>query len=218
MPDNASSAVATRSVWLENPPKGTQVCGGFDGSENDDWTAIKLETREGLIFTPRYGPDRLPTIWNPAEWPEHRIPRDQIDVAWEELAETYSILRVYADPGFHDEMDYSTEIENWDQLYGPEVFVEWPTNIVNRMYPALRRFEADLKTRAITHDGCPITTTHMGNARKIAKTSDRFILGKPSQIQKIDVAMTSVLAHEAAADMRAEGWPDPTDNRMFMFR
>lgn len=49
-------------LWLPNPPKGTRVCAGFDGSENDDWTCIKMETLDGLIFTPRYGPDRRATI------------------------------------------------------------------------------------------------------------------------------------------------------------
>lgn len=55
-------------LWLPNPPKGTRVCAGFDGSENDDWTCIKMETLDGLIFTPRYGPDRRATIWNPKQW------------------------------------------------------------------------------------------------------------------------------------------------------
>jgi phage terminase large subunit-like protein len=205
-------------VWLPPPPRGTSVCAGFDGSENDDWTAIKLETREGLIFTPRYGPDQRPTIWNPAEWPKHRIPRDQVHVAWDEICRTYKVMRAYCDPGFHDEMDYSTEIEEWDQKHGPDVFIPWPTNIVNRMYPALRRFEADLATGGITHDGCPITSTHMGNARKIAKTADRYILGKPSLTQKIDVAMTTVLCHEAAADMRAEGWALPSKGKQISTR
>ncbi len=47
----------THELWLPNPPKGTRVCAGFDGSENDDWTCIKMETLDGLIFTPleRYG-------------------------------------------------------------------------------------------------------------------------------------------------------------------
>jgi phage terminase large subunit-like protein len=196
-------------IWLDPPPRGTSVCAGFDGSENDDHTAIKLETREGLIFTPRYGPDRRPTIWDPANWPHHRIPREQVHVAWEEISRTYNILRAYCDPGFHDEMDYSTEIEEWDLKYGPDVFIPWPTNIVNRMYPALRRFEADLATGSITHDGCPITTTQIGNAIKLPKSADRYVLGKPAQHQKIDVGMTTVLCHEAAADMRAEGWNTP---------
>ncbi len=208
---------AQPEVWLDPPPKGTSVCGGFDGSENDDWTCIKLETREGFIFTPRYGPEDRPAFWNPAEWPDHRIPRDQVNVAWHDISRRYKLLRVYADPGFHDETDYSTEIENWDLEYGPDVFVPWPTNQIGRMFPALRRFEADLSTRFITHDGCPSTTTHVSNARKIAKTSDRYILGKPSQHQKIDLGITTVLAHEAASDHRAEGWPGDDDGPTIFF-
>jgi phage terminase large subunit-like protein len=195
------------SVWLPNPADGISVCGGFDGSENNDWTAIKLETREGLLFTPRYGPDKRPTIWNPAEWPGHKIPRGEVTEAWKEIARRWRLLRVYADPGFHDETDYTTEIEQWDLEHGPDVFVEWPTNILGRMYPALRRFEADVRNRTMKHDGCPITTTHVGNARKLPK-GERYYLGKPSQDQKIDAGMTSVLAHEAASDLRAEGWPE----------
>ncbi len=194
-------------LWLPNPPDGTSVCGGFDGSENNDWTCIKLETRAGFLFTPRYGPDERPAIWNPAEWPDHRIPRDQVDEAWDEICRRYRLLRAYYDPGFHDETDWTTEGEGWDERHGPDVFLPWPTNQLGRMYPALRRFEADLTNRAITHDGCPITTTHVGNARKLAK-GERYTLGKPSQDQKIDGGVTSVICHEAAADMRAAGWPD----------
>lgn len=197
------------TTWLPNPEDGTSVCGGFDGSLNDDWTCIKLETRGGLLFTPRYGPQRRPAIWNPAEWPRHQIPRDQVFEAWREINQRYQLLRVYCDPGFHDETDWVTDIETWDLELGGgnDVFTEWPTNQIGRMYPALRRFETDLENGLITHDGCPITATHMGNARKLAK-GDRYFLGKPSQHQKIDAAVTSVLCHEAAADMRAAGWPD----------
>ncbi len=196
-------------VWLPNPPDGTAVCGGFDGSWNNDWSAIKLETREGLLFTPRYGPDRRPTIWNPAEW-GGRTPRGEIEAAWDELARRYKLLRVYCDPGFRDERDYSSDIERWDQLYGPDVFVPWVmsgSQRHNAVFAALRRFESDIET-FIRHDGCPITATHVANARKVALPGDRYLLGKPENSQKIDVAVTSVLAHEAASDMRAEGWPD----------
>ena len=196
-------------VWLPNPPDGTAVCGGFDGSWNNDWSAIKLETREGLLFTPRYGPDRRPTIWNPAEW-DGRTPRGEIEAAWDELARRYKLLRVYCDPGFRDERDYSSDIERWDQLYGPDVFVPWVmsgSQRQNAVFAALRRFEADIET-FIRHDGCPITATHVANARKVALPGDRYLLGKPENSQKIDAGVTSVLAHEAASDMRAEGWAD----------
>ena len=198
--------------WLDEPPAGTSVCGGFDGSENNDWTAIKLETHSGLIFTPRYGPDRRPTIWNPAEW-GGQIPRPEINQAWEELAERFRLERVYCDPGFRDESSWESEIDTWAATYGEKVFAPWVmagSRRVPAVYAALRRFESDLKHGLISHDGCPITTTHMGNARKLARSGDMYILGKASQGQKIDAGVTSVLAHEAACDARATGWQPDT--------
>ena len=210
---------APRDAWLPEPKAGTSVAGGFDGSENDDHTAIKLETREGFIFTPRYGPDRRPTIWDPAEW-GGRIPRAEVDAAWDELARRFRLVRVYCDPGFRDESSWASEIEAWDTQYGPKVFIPWQMSgntRVTAVYAALRRFESDLAEHRVTQDGCPLTTTHMGNARKIAKPGDRYGLGKPSQKQKIDAAVTTVLAHEAASDARAEGWPDETTAYAYVF-
>jgi phage terminase large subunit-like protein len=204
--------------WKANPPRGTAVCGGFDGSENDDHTAIKLETREGLLFTPRYGPDRRPTIWDPKQW-GGKIPRHEVNAAWSEIAIRYRLLRVYYDPGFRDEMSWESEGEAWDQEHGPKVFIPWVmsgNSRMNAVYSALRRFEADLKNGGIKQDGCPITETHMANARKVAKPAERYGLGKPSQHQKIDVAVTSVLTHEAASDMRAEGWPLDTPSYAYV--
>lgn len=197
-------------IWLPNPPDGTSVCGGFDGSENEDWTAIKLETRSGLIFTPRYGPDRRPTIWNPREW-SGKIPRHEVHVAWAEIAKRYRLIRVYCDPGFRDEMSWESDIETWDQEHGPDIFIPWQmagSTRITPVYEAMRRFEADVDTGLITHDGCPITTTHIGNARKIAQSGDRYGIGKPSKTQKIDAGVTSMLCHEAACDARADGWQD----------
>lgn len=200
-------------MWLPPPPDGTSVCGGFDGSENDDWTAIKLETREGYIFTPRYGPDRLPTIWNPRDW-DGKIPRGQVHAAWAEIVDTYDLRRAYCDPGFHDETSYETEIEEWAVEWplanGNPRFISFPTTSRQRMYPAIRRLEADLKW--ITHDGCPYTESHMRNARKImARDGRTYMLGKPAHHQKIDTAVTTVLCHEAAADERADGWQTEPD-------
>lgn len=137
-------------------------------------------------------------------------------MAWAELVERYELRRVYCDPGFHDETSWESEIESWAAEWGDEVFVPWPTNSITRMYPAVRRFEADLRDRLITQDGCPITAAHMRNCRKIAARADRYTLGKPSLHQKIDAAVTSVLAHEAASDERAAGWEDHVDSRMFV--
>ena len=200
-------------AWLDPPPAGTKVAGGFDGATVSDWTVIKLETVTGLLFTPRYGPNRAPTLWNPAEWPGESM-RGEVEAAWAEITATYRVGRVYCDP-WH----YQTDIDRWAGLYGADVFVDWHTNRDRQMHAALERTVTDLSTGVLKHDGCPITTLHMANARKIAKPGDRYIIGKPSEGQKIDGAMGSVLAHEAASDLRAEGWTDEdTDTTVICFR
>ena len=178
--------------------RGSEVCGGFDGSDSDDWTAIRLETRDGYRFTPTYGPDARPAIWNPAEW-GGRIPRGEVDVAMSEVAVKYRLRRMYCDP-----RDWQSEIERWARLYGVEVVLEWATYRIFPMHDALERSLTDLRTGASTHDGCPITALHVGNARKVAKAGERYILGKPDPYRKIDAAMADTLAHEAASDWRAE--------------
>lgn len=198
-------------MWLPPPPEGTQICVGFDGSENDDWTALKAETIDGIIFTPRYGPDRRPTIWRPEEW-GGRIPRDEVDVAMDEVHETYEVERGYFDPE-----GWYSEIGDWSQRHGDEMIFEWHTNQIKRMYAAIRRFETDLASGRIEHDGCPLTITAMANAKKVAKPGQKYVLGKPENHQKIDPAMASILAHEAASDARAKGWGKETKSEVLVF-
>lgn len=197
-------------IWLPNPEPGTPICVGFDGSENNDWTAIRCETRDGLQFTPRYGPDQRPTIWNPDQW-DGQIPRGEVHAAVDEIFTTFSVARMYCDP-----QDWYSEIGDWALKYGEEHVLEWATNRVDRMFHAIRRFETDLATGRITQDGCPLTETSMANARKVAKPGQKYVLGKPADHQKIDPTMASIVAHEAASDAREAGWAD-SDNRMFCF-
>jgi hypothetical protein len=191
------------------PPPGAMVCASFDGSDVDDWTAIRLETLDGHQFTPTYA-DGRPTIWNPAEW-GGRIPRGEVHAAVDHIFRTYRVLRMYCDP-----RDWQSEIETWGLEHGEDVVVEWATYRAVQMHAALERTVTDLTTKALTHDGCPITALHVGNARKLAKPGDRYILGKPSQSQKIDAAVTSVLCHEATADARAAGLGKPEPSRRVM--
>ena len=199
-------------VWLPNPPRGTQITAGFDGSEYEDWTALKCVTRGGRLFTPRYGPDRRPTIWDPAEW-GGQIPRAEVDAAVDEVFTRWRVARMYADP-----QGWYSEIGAWSRKYGEERVVEWPTNRVKPMYEALVRMETDLRTGRLTHDGCPITTVHMGNARKVARNSQRYTLGKPAgeHHRKIDTAIASVLAWEAAGDASSVdgGWDTGPKDRI----
>jgi len=199
-------------TWLPEPPPGTAICLSFDGSDFNDWTVIRAETRAGHLFTPRYGPNRLGTSWNPAEW-DGLVPRGEVTAAVDELMSRFKVARMYCDPP-----RWETDIENWALEHGEEIVQQWPTYRPTPMHSALERFRADLAERRITHDGCPVTALHIGNARMLAKPRDQYGLGKPSDAQKIDAAVGVVLAHEAACDVRAAGWPDPVDTRILCFR
>lgn len=181
---------------------GSLVAGGFDGSSSGDWTALRLETVDGYRFTPTYGPDKRPTFWAPEEW-GGRIPRGEVKAAVAEVFARYKVARLYVDP-----RHWETQADEWALEHGEDVVVQWPTNQIGRMHPALVRFLEDTAEKATTHDGDPTAKVHALAARKVAKAGDRYILGKPAETQKIDILMADVLAHEAAADQRAEGWAD----------
>src|SRR5699024_9342862 len=65
-------------------PDGSRVVLGFDGSDSDDWTAIRAEAGDGFQFTPTYGPGRRPTVWNPADY-DGQVPRLEVKAAVDEL-------------------------------------------------------------------------------------------------------------------------------------
>ena len=188
---------------------------GFDGSDVDDWTAIRAETMDGYQFTPRYriGDELFPTIWNPVEH-GGRVPRSHVHAAVEQLFAEHTILRFYCDPP-----DWKSVIESWALAYGEKTVIEWETGRVKQMHESLTRFVIDLQQGEITHDGCPFTALHMANARKEPKPGLRYLLGKPhgAYHQKIDAAMASVLAHEAACDATAAGDCVESDTRVILF-
>jgi len=204
----------TRQTRLEIVPD-KRICLGMDGSVSGDWTVIRAETIDGHRFTPTYGPDNRPTIWNPAEW-NGSVPRGEVVAAWDQLFRDFRVSRAYIDP-----RHWETQADAWALEHGEHVVVQWPTNVIGRMWPALTRYHTDLLEGSTTHDGCTVTKTHALNARKVAKAGDRFILGKPSEHQKIDAEMADVLAHEAAADSLADGWATrkpPKPRQMIVIR
>ena len=193
----------------------TAVVLALDGSDTDDWTVIRAETQDGYQFTPTYGPDKRPTIWNPAEW-NGQVPRLEVAAAVDELMTRLKVVRFYFDPPY-----WSTEGDEWAGRYGDKVVVRWETYRPVQMHAAAERLLTDVGKvdSGFTHDGCPFTATHVRNARKLARPSQRYVLGKPSQSQKIDSAVTSVICHEAATDVTAAKlWPAKRNGRMIVLR
>jgi hypothetical protein len=174
---------------------------GFDGSDSDDWTGIRAETLDGFQFTPLYGPSKRPTVWDPAEW-GGQVPRLEVDAAVDELMRTYDVKLMYCDPPY-----WETEVDQWADRYGERKVIKWYTRRIIQMFDAAERLRNDVLKRDsnFTHDGCEITQRHMFNARMAARPSDRYVLTKPEHKRKIDLAVVSVLAHEAACDAIAAG-------------
>ncbi|MFE5771435.1 hypothetical protein ACFQ7O_24080 [Streptomyces sp. NPDC056485] len=205
--------VAGLGSWLERhfwdaraderavPPPGTRIVLGFDGSDMDDWTAVRAETLDGFQWTPAYGPDQRPTIWDPADW-EGQTPRLEVDAAVAELMEKYDVVRLYADPPY-----WETEVDTWAERYGEKKVVRWYTWRTVQMHAAAERLLTDVtkKDSTFRHDGCELTGGHVANARKSARPGGRYVLRKAAVHQKIDAAVSSVLAHEAAGDAIAAG-------------
>ena len=78
------------------------------------------------------------------------------------------------------------------------------------MHSAAERLVMDVvkSDSTFTHDGCDVTGQHVANARKSPRLSGRYVLSKPGDGRKIDMAIPSILAHEAAGDVTAAGWPE----------
>lgn len=179
----------------------TRLVLGFDGSDVDDWTAIRAETLDGYQFTPTHGPEDAPTIWNPADY-DGQVPRLEVKAAMDQLMRRYDVVRLYADPPYWD-----TEVDEWAELYGEKRVIRWYTRRVVQMHAAAERLITDVtkKDSNFTHDGCPTTADHVGNARAAARPAERYVLVKASPSQKIDACVTSIITHEAAGDVIAAG-------------
>lgn len=208
---------AGAGVWLDveawkaraqprEVPKGAAVVLGMDGSDVDDWTAIRAETEDGYQFTPRYGPAglRLPTIWNPADW-DGQVPRLEVAAAVEELMTYFRVVRFYIDPPY-----WTTEADDWAAKYGAKKVIRWSTGRPLQMQAAAERLHTDVtKAESVfSHDGCEITEAHIEATHKAPRPNNRYVLTKPEDGRKIDAAVTSIVCHEAAGDVTAAKlWP-----------
>ena len=183
------------------PEDGSQLALAFDGSDVNDWTGFRLQTPDGWQFTPLYGPDRLPCIWDPAQF-GGQVPRLEVDAAHDELQQRFNIIRGYYDPPY-----WESEIDGWAEEYGEKKVLRWYTRSVTRMHPACERLLTDVTKQdsGFSHDGCEVTQQHLGNARKSARPGARYVLAKPSDAQKIDMGVVSIMCHQAAGDATAAG-------------
>lgn len=185
---------APRPILPETP-----LVVGFDGSDSDDWTALRCETQDGYQFTPRFL-DGKPMIWDPAQHGGY-TPRGEVNAAIAHLFATYKIVRLYADTPF-----FQSEVDEWSSVYGDTIVVRWATYRSRQMAEALERFRTDVLAGHIEHDGCPITSVQIGNVHADRRPQGTLIRkDRAVSPRKIDAVMSSALAHEAAFDATAAG-------------
>lgn len=214
---SGSGSWLDHSAWAKRAakaavPERAMIVLGFDGSDVDDWTAIRAETADGYQFTPTYGPDARPTIWNPADY-GGQVPRLEVDAAVDELMRRYNVIRMYCDPPY-----WETEVDTWAERHGEKKVIRWHTRRPVQMHEAAERLKTDVikADSGFTHDGCEMTSAHVANARASARPSNRYVLVKATDAQKIDACVTSIICHEAAGDVTAaKGWQKRT-NRVYL--
>ncbi|RFA14566.1 hypothetical protein B7R21_06365 [Subtercola boreus] len=135
----------------------------------------------------------------------------EILAAFDEIFEQFDVVRAYCDPPF-----WQSEIDGLEAKYPKRVF-RWETYRPTQMHAALERMKTDvmLPESQFTHDGDETVGTHIRNAVEVARSGQKYLIFKASETQKIDLAMSSVLAHEAAGDVIAAGYTADEDEYVY---
>ncbi len=189
---------ATESAWLPHgkwdslaapigePPSGTKVFLGFDGSYSGDSTALMGCTDEGHIF--------VVGCWENPGRKGWRVPRDEVNQTVAEAMTRWNVRELVCDPPY-----WEREIAEWSARW-PDKVTEFPTYSRARMAPATTAFYAAVMDGRITHDGDPRLARHVANC--VVKTSpqgDVITKAHKDSPAKIDLAVGAVLAHARAS-------------------
>lgn len=130
---------------------GDAIAIGFDGSRSRDATSlIASRLSDGRLFHLR--------TWFPEQYPDHKVPRDQVDKAITDIFEAYTVVKLYADP--YRWQDY---LDLWLGRY-PKIVIEYPTNVEQRMDAAIELFLTAFRAGILLHDGSEILAQHAKNS------------------------------------------------------
>ncbi|MDP8928663.1 MAG: hypothetical protein M3O70_08845 [Actinomycetota bacterium] len=187
------------------PPPGTEIGLGFDGSISDDATILRGCTRAGRSFI--VGKWVRPLGPSGKGW---RVPRLRVDEAVRDAFATWKVGRMLADPP-----KWRTEIEGWAAEFGDETVLAFETYSDRRMGPAVDRWLTAIALGEHAHDDDDTTNEHVLNAHKrkaraTAPDDDGrtlYVLVKGDDGGKIDAAVADVLALEAAMTMPEDPKP-----------
>lgn len=164
---------------------------GFDGSETRDETWLVAANLDGLV-------QPLARWQRPPRAGEHwRIPRREVDDAIEAAFERFNVLELAADPP-----GWYREVDDWRELYGEEVVVDFETRQPSRMAPACERLQQGVLSEAIAFCGPLAHELAIHVDRCVTRpTPYGIVVSKdhPDSPRKIDGAVASAIAVDRAA-------------------
>jgi phage terminase large subunit-like protein len=180
------------------PPEGTEIVLGFDGSYNNDSTALvgcTLEEKPYLFVVGAWEKPERARDW--------LVPREEVKARVAEAFERWRVVEMACDPpGWHHEID------EWADWYGSPPVIEYVTTQRVRMSAACSKLYTAVVNRAVEHDGNRDLARHIANA-VVKETPDGAYITKDGRNspRKIDLAVAAVLAYDRASARRpAEPW------------
>lgn len=180
MPADAWNRAAREGVAI---PPGTPVVLALDGSQRWDATVIVMAS-----VSPR--PHlQLVGWWFGNEDPTYEVSHAEVEDRVVELANTYRVREVTADPFLWN--------RSLQVLEERGLTVTKFSQSTNRMSPALAEFRAAVLDEKATHPADPRMSSHM-LAAQLQDSGHGMKLAKPSKTQHIDAAVAAVMAYSRA--------------------
>ena len=185
LPGDAWRECSTEKGW---PAGGERVVLGFDGSYNNDSTALVGATMDGHVF--------VVDAWErPDTRNEWVVPRDLVDLAVDQAMDRWQVVELACDPpGWHRELD------DWSDRYGSPPVVRFETNKRAMMATACSRFYTAVVNKLLTHDGDERLARHISHAavREIPGGGAYITKEDRNSPRKIDLAVAAVVAYDRA--------------------
>ncbi len=179
--------------------KGDRIALGFDGSKSNDWTAlVACRITDGVLF--------LVKAWNPDDFPNNEVPRDEVDAVVRSMFVRYDVVAFRADV-----KEFEAHVDQWGEDFKREVQVMASPGhpIAFDMRGQSKRFAFDCERffdavieRSVYHDGNKTLRQHVLNAHRHPTQWDAISIRKASKdsSKKIDAAVCAVLAFGARQD------------------
>lgn len=167
--------------------EGERVVLGFDGSYNNDSTALVAcrVGRKPYVQTLR--------IWErPQDVPDWTVPIEEVENAIRAACAYYRVQEIECDPA-----RWARSLQKLASEGLP--IVEFPQT-PERMVPATQRFYEAVMNKTVAHGNDPVLAKHLGNCvLKVTERGSRIVKVTKSAPAKIDAAVATVMAFFRAA-------------------